>query len=997
MSTPDAAPNEPAPESPSGVFEPYTEPPAPEPVPEAPPAPPRTGWTLTALIPDAGKEPSAGLTDAEAQAAWCAVTALWHPSLLAKAAATPRIESITAPTPPGPDEVRLAVDGLLDRLPSGYRTQAEESGAILLESSPDRDRTIRELQERLGLGEPSGDAALEASARDFLALGLVRWMVRDLAAAMGRPDAINEDALAREALAAADAWAAGDADAVPGRLKAAFEILTQAREHVYSVDAYLVDLCLLDPALPAGAIATALETNVPITFLAQAQAIEVQAKLDPDVIPVLGQAITDGWVDVAGGTYAEAEDPILPIESTLWQYRRGAEVYREHLDDRNVETYARRRFGLWPQVAQLGRRHGYRFAVHFALDGGRFPVRREPKRLWESPEGSTLEALFRLPIAADRPSQGLMFPWKLAATMRTDMVATLPLVHWPSPVASWYVDLRRAATISPVFGRWATLNDYFQLTDRPYETFRPEPDAYASPFLAQAAASRDPEPIARFARHHRLRARLEAVHWLRTLARAVDASHPDAAAIDPEAVRTEREAIEEAEAAIETRRHDEAATALDALEAQWTAALARSIGFGAEPKADARPGYLVFNPLDVPRKVAVVLPGASPDLRPEGPLIAAQLIDEGVAAVVDLPAFGFAWVPRDTDPERPAAEQGKVSASGNVLKNETIEVEFDQESGGLRGVLAIGESTARLAQQVVVTGLDGADGKPAASRMKRESFEVEYAGPAVVQAVATSQLVDPTSGKALARVIQRCRLWVGRPVVELDVSVRELDPIWAERAAETDPWSRHLACRWAWPDATSMVRRLAFLAPETTDSERPETPDAIDVSTRRQRTAMVFGGLPYHQRAGGRMLDTLLVAGSETGRDFQLAVVLDSEHPHRAAQEFVTPAIVIETDAGPPPLGDRGWLLRTDSQAVAVTHVGFLHETYDERGWGIDVHLVETAGYHARCRLRFFRNPTWARQYDLQGDAQGDLSVDGDGVWLDLMAGELYRVVVAFG
>ena len=767
MTTPDAEPNETTPEPPA-VLEPYTEPPA-EPTPEAPPAPPRPGRSFVALIPDAGKEPSPGRTDAEAQAVWCAVSALWHPSLLARASGLPRIEPITAPTPPARDELRLAADGLLGHLPSGYRTQAEDAGATLLESGPDREATVREIRTRLGI-DPDAEAeneALREAVLDFLALGTARWMVRDLAAAMGRPDAIDEDALAREVFAGADAWAAGEPEATAGRIKGAFEILTRAREHVYSVDAYLLDLCLLDPALPAGSIATALKAKVAVTFLAQAEAIEAQAKLDPGVMAELGQAITDGWVDVAGGTYSEAEDPLLPVESTLWQYRRGGEVYREHLDDRNVETYARRRFGLWPQVAQLGRRFGYRFAVHFGLDGGRFPVAREPKKLWESPEGSSLETLLRLPMAADRPSQGLAFPWKLAATMRTDTVATLPLVHWPAPVASWYVDLRRTASHSPVFGRWATLNDYFQLTDRPYESFRPEPDVYASPYLAQAAAAREADPISRFLAHHRLRARVEGVHWMRAMARAVDASQPDAPALDPESVQAELDEIAKAETSLETRRREEAATVLDALEARWSAALARSVAFGAEPKPDARPGYLVFNPLDVPRKVAVVLPGASPDLRPEGALIAAQLVDEGVAAVVDLPAFGFAWIPRETDPERPAAELGKVSASGTVLKNETLEVEFDRETGGVRGVLAIGESTARLAQQVVLTGLEGDDGRPVASRMKREAFEVEFAGPAVVQAVSTSLLVEPKSGLPLARVVQRCRLWAGRPVVEL--------------------------------------------------------------------------------------------------------------------------------------------------------------------------------------------------------------------------------------
>ena len=47
-------------------------------------------------------------------------------------------------------------------------------------------------------------------------------------------------------------------------------------------------------------------------------------------------------------------------------------------------------------------------------------------------------------------------------------------------------------------------------------------------------------------------------------------------------------------------------------------------------------------------------------------------------------------------------------------------------------------------------------------------------------------------------------------------------------------------------------------------ADRPETPDVLDVSTRRQRTALLFGGLAHHRRHGGRMLDTLLVAGRET-------------------------------------------------------------------------------------------------------------------------------------
>ena len=69
------------------------------------------GWTLIALVPYDGQEPPATVSDELAQAVWCAVSALWHPSLLARAAGLPRIESVDSPSPPGPREIRVIASG----------------------------------------------------------------------------------------------------------------------------------------------------------------------------------------------------------------------------------------------------------------------------------------------------------------------------------------------------------------------------------------------------------------------------------------------------------------------------------------------------------------------------------------------------------------------------------------------------------------------------------------------------------------------------------------------------------------------------------------------------------------------------------------------------------------------------------------------------------------------------------------------------------------------
>ena len=101
------------------------------------------------------------------------------------------------------------------------------------------------------------------AARDFLALGTVRWMLRDLTIAMGHADELDHESLTRELLAGAHAWRIGDWPSAVNRLRAAFEVLTQARERFYPVDAYLIDLCLLDPAMPAGVLADPLEKPGP--------------------------------------------------------------------------------------------------------------------------------------------------------------------------------------------------------------------------------------------------------------------------------------------------------------------------------------------------------------------------------------------------------------------------------------------------------------------------------------------------------------------------------------------------------------------------------------------------------------------------------------------------------------------------------------------------------------------------------------------------------------
>lgn len=968
--------------------------------------PQESNGRLIVLGPAAGEGASATWTDRAARSVWNAATAPWHPAILARLGRLPEFESTRNPSEAQAGDV--VVMGDAESPPEGYRERAAASGASMVEVGDDRVAASRAILAAIDPSIVWEEAwTLDPLALDGFALGGARLILRDLTKAMGQGTGPDEESLAREVVQGARAWRAGDSTGATNRLRAAFEILTQARERFYPVDAYFIDLCLLDVGSPTGALEDALNARAPFTLLAQADAIEALSKTDPASLDRLRLAIGEGWADVAGGSSEEAENPLSPVESILRRFRKASEIYRRHLDDRAVETFASRRFGLFPLLPQIARRFGIRFGVPLAFDDGKFPIRSESKLLWESPDGSSLESLTRPPLPADRDAEAARLPGRIARSLKDDHVAVVVAVHWPGQVATWFQDFRRVQAYSPVFLRWSTLNDFFHLTDRPWETLRPELDDFSTPYLAQNAALGRTDPISRRAAHARLRAKLDAANALFALAIVL----PGATITTDERRKIAGEILD-LEERIEENRWESIESELDRLTRSLAEeATRRIVGEGES----GRPGYLVLNPTGVARRVAVVLPGADDRLSPEGPLRAAQLTEEGTVGVVDLPAFGFAWVPRESSGDalaEAAAASSKLSASERVLRNESIEVEFDAATGGLRGVRASGESTSRLGQQIVALGLVGADGEPISSLMRGESFEIDYAGPALVQGRSRGTIVDPNGPRALARFEQVVRLWAGRSTLELDIALTDLDADWLDSLNAADPWSNALACRWAWPDPQSSLRRLSLLGADHTEADRPETPDAFDISTRKQRTALLFGGLAHHRRKGERMLDTLLVAGRESSRSFRLGAALDLEHPHLAATDFITPAWVVPTDAGPPRSGPLGWLFRLDHKGIAVTRVSPLDfepaqpsrpdlepavEPADPVSTsGLCFHLIEAAGDAARARLRFFRDPIHARQSDFNGEPIMDLSLDGDAVLLDLTPRESARVEVKF-
>ena len=953
------------------------------------PTPP-VGVRFVSMIADDGREPPGSTTDAEATGAWAAASIPWHPALLASATDLPRFEDVALPTDPEPGEIRLVATGQAARLPAGFRVGAAAAGVPIVEVDPDRLAMVGTLLDTIGSLHPDLPVTErpldDPLAVDYLALGSAHWWIRDLTIAMGHVDTLSRSSLLREALAGARAWVANDDTAAENHLRAGFELLAQARERFYPMDGYLIDFCLLDPTTPAAQLAPLLDAHRPFTLIAPALAIHRFATARPDLASRLRAAIDEGWADVIGGAWTEADEPFLPWSSLAWQFTQGSVGYRQHLDDRNVETLARRRYGLYPQLPQVARRFGLRYAWLIALDEGRFPLVPESKRQWASPDGSTLESITRPPLAADRSGEAVRLVWRLAQAMKDDSVAMLPLAHWPEPVAPWFADLRRSGKYAAVLARWVTANDFFHYSDRPFEEICLGVDDLTNAYLTQAAARRDPDPILTRQTHTRLRALIDASASIHALS-AVLADQP-AEPIDP--------ALEfQVETAPTLDLIPAAQTQLDQA---MTALAERIVGEPANP-ADAATGYLVFNPTGIARRVLVEFEAGEPIPTAGGALKSHQAGPGGSTGTVELAPLGFAWFaaaePSQTTIKHPF---GAVTLRGQTLSHDALAVAVDPATGGIRGITGVGEESARLGQQIAIHGLIGADGKPAPSRMRATRVEVERAGPAVGTLRSEGTIHDPADDRVLARFVQRATLASGRPDLRLAITLTDFDPRWLAQLASGDPWSHYLACRWAWPDPQSTLRRSALLALFPTEADRPETPDALDITSRQRRTTILCGGLPHHRRHGGRMLDTLLMAGQNGPEGtYELGVTLNLEHAFPSVLDFHGPAPVVRTWGGSPASGPVGWLIRVDHKSVALPRVTFAPSTNHETGWGIIADVIETAGRAARCRLTTCRDPIHARQVTGHGDHVVDLSVDQDGVSIDLTPHEIARVELTFG
>jgi len=915
-------------------------------------------------------------------AAW---TAPWHPALIACAGKIPSWYRADSP----PEDVTnklVVVPGLSKpQVPTGYLQRVEAEAAWLIQDRLDRGEMIESALNRLDAPVPPDARTLAA---DFLALGYCYLQVELLTRKLRYSSNLDEIHFQNQVVAAATAAMEGNLEAARQRLAASFDILAAERDHYYPGEAYLLDLTMLAPTTLGASLRNQLALANTCNLLLSGELLQQMAEQEPRTLEALQAALQAGRVGLVGGEYGERNLSLLSCETLLNQLQHGLAEYQALLGCR-PKVYGRRRFGLTPFLPQILTKLGFDAALHASLEDGAAPEGSQVKVRWEGSDGTTITALARLPLDAAKPQTFLNLGVKLGESMDMDHIATVCLAHWPGTPSPWYEDLRRIASYCSALGKFMAMDEYFRTTDYPVHQDRFGYDQYRSPYLKQAVAKSQPDPISAVVRYWRRRCEAEAAQSLITLAALVSGKDAGAERLGTEAAARQPD---ELLGAIDVHENGEAAQTDAAVERTLPQAM-QSFAASLPRAAATDTGCLVANPHSFVRRVGIEVDGLTALPEVARPVYSASASKAAAQVVVDVPPLGFAWIaasPAARKPKKAAA----TLADECLLRNEFFEVKIDPASGGLRAIHEYDARRNRLSQQLVFRSDDARDpahsddvgeGAPtnSPSRMIAEAVETVVSTETLGEIVARGRLVDG-QGRRLAGFRQTYRLWRGSRVLLLDV---ELEPL---GECSGDPWNSYYAARFAWANEAAELYRSANLTRQPAKSKRFEAPLYVEIDDAGIHTAILSGGLPFHRRYGRRMLDTLLVVAGERCRRFQLGVGVELKNPLHDALSFVTPVPSLVQKAAAPAPSASGWLFHLDARNVTATH----WEPVFEAGAnvGFRVRLLETLGRQVNVGLQSFRAVRSAHKLNFQGDQLTDCPIEKETIRVQLAANEWAQI-----
>lgn len=964
----------------------------------------------------------------EEMACWLnGYTLMWHPALLWQATEAPKVESPYDHENPRPGVIYVVPESPPSYLPENWKDRLREAGSLSIVAAADRPTTLENLRVALEASDapPIGWREALAAPADmlslFFGLGLGYLLQATLAEAMEHENLLDRAAFwdevqkavgslgseepepgkgaAENAAPTASADSAEPADSPEPssngaqekppeaetprehqwlvHLQQAAQKLQSAREVLYPVTIHWLDLHLLTEDSLTRPWPAAVELGMSTNLVAPAALLESLARQQPEKVAVLRAQVEKDLVEICGGTYREREDVLLPLDSQVWNLREGQDVVRRLLG-KEVRVFARRTFGFHPRLPMLLSTHGLTKLLFLLFDdSAAVPTYTSTVIAWTAPDGKQIDAFVRPPKPADKAETYFNLGNSWFKTTREDHHATICLQHGSGPEAPWYRDLIALGRLAPVLGTWTTFSRYFGDVSAGEYPPTPTADDFHFDFLGERTTAKLADPVSGFARHLRIRRRIDACWTYAALHRALAGGRDTLQVADH---------LDSLERVFETQPQlGTEPGGLVELEQLVTTTLAERLQARA---ASGPPGYLLLNPCGFARRYALELEGGPEPLPVDGHVKACQLDGNLLRAVVEVPALGFAWIPRSGPVGTPpmAARLRMGDPKTLSLRNEFFEVEVDGQTGGLKAIRDHRTHINRLGQKLVFNP---------GSRMYADTVRVTQSGPALGEIVSEGSILGDQD-QELAHFKQRFRVWLGRPLLELQIELTPRQP------PAGYPWHAYYGARFAWRDERTHLFRGWGGAGYATTHPRPQTGDYLDLRFGPFGTTIFPGGLPFHQKQEGRMLDVILVPEGETTTTFDLGIALDRDQPMLTAWGVCSPLAVVPTTKGPPHVGAAGWLFHLDMPSLLLTRMlpGVREQSEGtsppEPRDAIVAQLVECSGQPAHAELRCLRNPTRAAALDGLGRFVLNHHFTGDTIYVEASPHDWTQIQIEF-
>ena len=872
--------------------------------------------------------------------------------------------------------------------------------------------------------QPTAPASIPTDD-DFIALGMTHLLSELLSHKQHYTSYLDSFGLKKNVLLALECRDKGDENQARFHFQSAWDQMIQSRQYYAPADGYCFDLVMLTEAR-SQLSELALESLQAegANVLLDGKTAERIASEFPEVRDALRAGVEANTLSLIGGEYIETELPLLTPEGIQRRIAQGLKRCEAALGCR-PSIFGRRCFGLTPMLPGILKQLGFSNALHSTMDEGVFPVRNQSRILWKGLDGSSVEAIAKIPANAQDTREICDLPTTTAKALNVDNAFGTLFAHWGvkktgTGVSLWYHYLKLAARWVPMFGTFSTMTKCFDETKYSSSDVRFRPDEYQSPYLLQAMRSDEPNPISRWCSYHQTRVRLEALANLQAMYGWVQ-SKKDAVSSD----EVTEDWLDQLDSSEPLTSEFFASCKVKTREArkQTVEALSKRLSDGTGKRANAQ---LWLNPWsftvragkqEIPPLGFVSVPTEEPGTKP-----------------ASEPSSKWGWFfSKKSTPEPEPIRFDKASSTW-VMTNSQLELRFDTFTGHLRAVYDHYHRGNRLSQQLAmrtaaspIDSLDDEDSEfysiQAADEIRPEIHD------GLLELHVSGRLMN-RQGKLLSHFTQITTLYPNDSVIGLDIY---LDPV---QLPVKNPWQSYYANRLVWSDSTSDVFRSVGFGTVETQARKIEAPYFVDVrplkintmtrvvsSTTQALAERVRGeklrkeaflperdedteydasakitllscGLPYHRRVGMRKLDSLLLVHGETCRRFRLGIALNKPYAAQSALAFMQPPISVGACRKEESLRTSAWFGHVGHRNVILTHV---QPTSDENGRpGAILRFAETEGRKASTSFQSVHDIQRAEQTDFYGQNTQALHVENGAVQFTIPAFGFIEIRVYF-